>query len=160
MLYIIISSISLHNMPESVLINICEMCKIHNKMTSVSLFLPDATMSQQEICMMGSQVLTNVKAIQAWFGKTGYTKGGNQGLSKHASKMQTERTGSQGGFGMVWRRDSWMRSLQIAWGQPCCHFAPSEMFPGHRDCWRVTLVGKPLDHHASWALTVYDSYIS
>ena len=37
---------------------------------------------------MHIQALTNVNTTQAWIGRSEHLKGGNQGLGKHASKMQ------------------------------------------------------------------------
>ena len=42
------------------------------------------------MCMMQMQAVIYVNATQAWFGRSGYFKG----LSKHASKTQTEYTGA------------------------------------------------------------------
>ena len=79
------------------------MCQINTKFTSVSQSLPDATMSQQEMCMMHVQALTHINTPKTWFDRNGNLKGGdkdlkifggNQGFSKHASKMQTEYKGS------------------------------------------------------------------
>ena len=66
------------------------MCKIHDTFTPASLFLPDTTLSQQEICMMHVRALTNVNTTEAWLDRNGYVKGSNGGFSKHASKTQTQ----------------------------------------------------------------------
>ena len=89
----------------SVLTNVFEMCKFHNKLTSLSPFLSDATMSRQENCMMHMQASTNVNTAQTRFGSNRSSQGCNQGWNKHASKTQTVpgiagwlRDGSEKGF--------------------------------------------------------------
>ena len=46
--------------------------KIYDKFTSVRPFLPDTTMSWQEILMLHMQALNNVNTTQACFGRNGY----------------------------------------------------------------------------------------
>ena len=115
-----------------VLTNISKMCKIYNTFTSVAPFLPDATMLWREICMMHMQTLTSINITQAWSGRSEYLKGGNLGMSKHASKTRTEHARSWAGSWMAQRRVYQMRSLQMTGDEPFCHLASPGMLTYHR----------------------------
>ena len=91
-------------------------------------------MSRQEICMMRMQALIKGNTTQAWFGRSKYLEGGNQGLSKHASTAQTEYTRSPAGSGMTHGRDSPTRSLRAARSGPFCHSVPPGTLPNRRKC--------------------------
>ena len=97
------------------LTNVSETCKIHETFSPVLPFLPDTGNVRHEICMMHVQALPNVNTTETWFGRNGYFKGSNQGFNKHASKTQTEHTGTRAVSGMARRRGFWTRSLQTAW---------------------------------------------
>ena len=144
MQYIISSSNTLHawvcftdSSLAKMLRNISEMCHIYD-VTSVWQFLPDVTISRQENCMRHAQALSNFNTTRVWFGRNRYFNGGNEDMSKHAPKTQTEYTGSQAGSVMAQRRDLQMRSFWTAWGERLCHCAPPGTFPGHKECWKVT----------------------
>ena len=112
--------------------NVFEQCQIHGTFASgwpVCIVHGDVW---QEICMMHMQALTSINITQAWSGRSEYLKGGNLGMSKHASKTQTEHARSWAGSWMAQRRVYQMRSLQMTGDEPFCHLASPGMLTYHR----------------------------
>ena len=79
---------------------------------------------------MHVQALPIVNATQAWVGRNGYLKGGNQGFSKRAFKIRTVYTGLGAGSGTAQRRDFQTRSLQRAQGEPLLSLGASRNTSG------------------------------